>query len=56
MYLRRCLHRRSFIENKKAGVVLQGHSGQKTTFTGTAIVGEFNSPLLRIVLNRSFAQ
>ncbi|KAI9635689.1 uncharacterized protein MKK02DRAFT_36807 [Dioszegia hungarica] len=26
-----------FIENKKAGVKLQGHSGQKTAFTGTAI-------------------
>ncbi|KAK1926347.1 hypothetical protein DB88DRAFT_481513 [Papiliotrema laurentii] len=26
-----------FIENKKAGVALQGHSGQKTSFTGTAI-------------------
>ena len=29
----------SFIENKKAGVALQGHSGQKTSFTGTAING-----------------
>ncbi|WWD21854.1 hypothetical protein CI109_106342 [Kwoniella shandongensis] len=26
-----------YIENKKAGVKLQGHSGQKTAFTGTAI-------------------
>lgn len=26
-----------FIENKKAGVSLQGHSGQKTSFSGTAI-------------------
>ncbi|WRT65257.1 uncharacterized protein IL334_002200 [Kwoniella shivajii] len=26
-----------YIENKKAGVRLQGHSGQKTSFTGTAI-------------------
>lgn len=26
-----------YIENKKAGVSLQGHSGQKTAFTGTAI-------------------
>ena len=30
----------SFIENKKAGVSLQGHSGQKTSFSGTAIHGE----------------
>ncbi|OCF33954.1 oxysterol binding protein [Kwoniella heveanensis BCC8398] len=27
----------SYIENQKAGVKLQGHSGQKTSFTGTAI-------------------
>ncbi|WWC87414.1 uncharacterized protein L201_002303 [Kwoniella dendrophila CBS 6074] len=27
----------SYIENKTAGVRLQGHSGQKTSFTGTAI-------------------
>ncbi|WVO15630.1 hypothetical protein L204_103290 [Cryptococcus depauperatus] len=26
-----------YIENQKAGVILQGHSGQKTAFTGTAI-------------------
>lgn len=31
----------SFIENKQAGVKLQGHSGQKTSFTGTAINGEY---------------
>ena len=31
----------SYIENKKAGVALQGHSGQKTSFTGTAINGEW---------------
>ena len=30
----------SHIENKAAGVRLQGHSGQKTSFTGTAINGE----------------
>jgi hypothetical protein len=30
----------SFIENKKAGVALQGHSGQKTSFSGTAIHGK----------------
>lgn len=27
----------SYIENKKAGVALQGHSGQKTSFSGTSI-------------------
>lgn len=26
-----------YIENKKAGIALQGHSGQKTSFSGTAI-------------------
>lgn len=31
----------SHIENKKAGVSLEGHSGQKTSFTGTAINGAF---------------
>jgi hypothetical protein len=29
----------SHIENKKAGVALQGHSGQKTTFSGTSMSG-----------------
>ena len=33
----------SFIENKKAGVSLQGHSGQKTSFSGTAIHGELSN-------------
>lgn len=32
-----------YIENKSAGVRLQGHSGQKTSFTGTAINGEHRS-------------
>jgi hypothetical protein len=31
----------SYIGNKQAGVRLQGHSGQKTAFTGTAINGAF---------------
>lgn len=37
--MRRCTDLHSFIENKQAGVKLQGHSGQKTSFTGTAING-----------------
>ena len=37
---RALLIKNSFIENKKAGVSLQGHSGQKTSFSGTAIHGE----------------
>ncbi|KAL7420715.1 Oxysterol-binding protein 4 [Cryptotrichosporon argae] len=38
-----------FIENKAAGVALQGHSGQKTNFTGTAInVKQSGHALLRV--------
>jgi hypothetical protein len=29
----------SFIQNQKAGVTLQGHSGQKTSFSGGSING-----------------
>jgi hypothetical protein len=38
----------SYIENKKAGVSLQGHSGQKTSFSGAAIHGGPNIRLLGI--------
>ncbi|KAK4686472.1 hypothetical protein P7C73_g3653, partial [Tremellales sp. Uapishka_1] len=40
-----------YIENKAAGVTLQGHSGQKTSFSGTAIhVKQSGHALLKIKL------
>ncbi|TXT04308.1 hypothetical protein VHUM_04195 [Vanrija humicola] len=43
--------RYSYIENKKAGVALQGHSGQKTSFTGTSIyVKQSGHALLKVQL------
>jgi len=39
------------IENKKAGVSLQGHSGQKTTFSGTSMSGMLLSLWSEFLLN-----
>lgn len=38
-----------YMENKQAGVSLNGHSGQKTSFSGGSIIGERGRPSLSAI-------